>query len=324
MQQRKTPIIAKLSVALLATISWSAVALAQSAASGTPAPDTAAAAEKTATDAAAARATGLGLEDIIVTAERRAESIQTVPIAITAFTADQMSAKGITSTLALIQYVPNLFGSNNTGLGSANTYYLRGLGNTETIPTFDPPVGTYVDDVYISRQNANNFSFFDLERVEVLRGPQGTLFGRNTTAGAIAVILKKPADTLGGYAEFGYGRYDKWMGRASIDIPLGENFGVKLSGYYQNDDGYVYNSLTDEHLNDNDAAGIRGALRLGVGDHIAWNAAISYMQNKGENLVNFKCDPANPTNCNGRYSTTGLRTDWPAGGTYNPYAPATV
>jgi iron complex outermembrane receptor protein len=74
-----------------------------------------------------------------------------------------------------------LLGFNNTGLGTANGYYLRGIGNTESIATFDPPVGTYVDDVFLSRQNANNLGLFDVERIEVLRGPQGTLFGRNTT-----------------------------------------------------------------------------------------------------------------------------------------------
>lgn len=274
-------------------------------------------------NATATAETNVGLQDIIVTAERRPEALQTVPIAITAFDANQLRAKGITSTLQLIQYVPNMFGSNNTGLGSANAYYIRGLGNTETIPTFDPPVGTYVDDVYISRQNANNFNFFDLERIEVLRGPQGTLFGRNTTAGAVAVILAKPGDRLGGYAELGYGSYNRWMGRASVDIPFSENFAIKISGYYQNDNGYVYDSITKEHLNDSDMSGIRGAVRLDVGDHIKWNAALSYMYNAGENLLNFKCDPANPSNCNGRFSTTGLLQNWPSG-LYNPYAPATV
>jgi iron complex outermembrane recepter protein len=123
-----------------------------------------------------------GLEDIVVTAQRRAESAQDVPIAITAFNAETLQTRGINTALDVTQFVPNLVGLNNTGLGTANAYYLRGVGNTESIATFDPPIGTYIDDVYISRQNANNFSFFDVERVEVLRGPQGTLFGRNTTA----------------------------------------------------------------------------------------------------------------------------------------------
>lgn len=89
----------------------------------------------------------IGLEEIIITAERRAASLQDVPVAVTALTASEMRARQIDEPLDIIDYVPNLFGANNTGLGSANTYYLRGLGNTESIATFDPPVGTYVDEV---------------------------------------------------------------------------------------------------------------------------------------------------------------------------------
>ena len=184
------------------------------------------------------------LPDIVVTAQRRSESVQDVPIAVSAFSADLLSQRGIATPLQLIQYVPNLFGSNNTGLGSANAYYIRGLGNTETIASFDPPVGTYIDDIYMSRQNGNNFAFFDLDRIEVLRGPQGTLFGRNTTGGAVQLKL---TDTL------------------------------------------------------------------------TWNLSGTYMRNDGENLINFECDPANTSNCSGRFATTGLRTKL-ANGATSPFA----
>ncbi|MEP2180513.1 MAG: Plug domain-containing protein, partial [Marinomonas sp.] len=142
-----------------------------------------------------------GLNQIIVTAQRREESVQDVPIAISAFNSEELEARGIGSALEVAQFVPNLVGLNNTGLGTANSYYLRGIGNTESIATFDPPIGTYVDDIYLSRQNANNLSFFDVDRVEVLRGPQGTLFGRNTTGGAVNVHLSEPGDEVAGYAE---------------------------------------------------------------------------------------------------------------------------
>ncbi len=268
-------------------------------------------------DAAAAVAPddGSQLADIVVTAQRRSESVQTVPIAVSAFSADLLSARGISTPLQLIQYVPNLFGSNNTGLGSANAYYIRGLGNTETIATFDPPVGTYVDDIYMSRQNGNNFAFFDIDRIEVLRGPQGTLFGRNTTGGAVNVILKKPSDKLGGFLEAAYGAYDKRLIRGSIDLPLSSFIQVKLSGYYQNDDGYVRNTTTGEKLNDSDLAGIRGAVQFKFSDNLTWNVAASYMRNDGENLINYSCDPRNPANCDGRFATTGLVKSYPAGTT---------
>lgn len=252
-----------------------------------------------------------GLAEIVVTAQRRAESVQDVPIAVSAFSAAELEGRNITETLDLVQYVPNLVGQNNTGLGSANVYYLRGLGNTESIATFDPPVGTYVDEIYLSRQNANNFSFFDVERVEVLRGPQGTLFGRNTTGGAVNVILKKPGDEIAGYIEGGYGRYDRKLLRGSIDIPYSEGIQVKLSGYYSDSDGSVKNVITGEKLNEDDASGLRGALRLNITNNLTWDISVARMVSEQANILNFECNPANPDDCNGRFATTGLRKNFP-------------
>ena len=259
------------------------------------------------------------IPDIVVTAQRRRESQQSVPIAISAFSADTLSQRGIATPLQLINYVPNMFGSNNTGLGSANAYYIRGLGNTETIATFDPPVGTYVDDIYMSRQNGNNFAFFDIDRIEVLRGPQGTLFGRNTTGGAINVVLKRPAETIGGYMEVAYGAYDKKLVRGSIDLPANAFVQAKISGYFQDDDGYVHNTTTGERLNDSDMAGLRGAVQVKWTDTLTWNVSAAYMRNDGENIANFDCDPRNPGNCAGRFATTGLRSKL-APGAASPYA----
>ena len=249
-----------------------------------------------------------GIADIVVTAQRRQESAQDVPIAITAFNAATIEARGISSALDVTQYVPNLVGLNNTGLGTANAYYLRGVGNTESIATFDPPIGTYIDDIYVSRQNANNFSFFDVERVEVLRGPQGTLFGRNTTGGAISVVMKEPGDKLGGFAEVGYGSYQRKLLRASVDIPVGAKFGVKVSGYWQDDDGYAKNTVTNERTNENDGWGMRLGIKGELSDTITWNASYTHTFADSANVLNFDCDPVNPANCNGRFVSTGLKT----------------
>ncbi len=250
---------------------------------------------------------GSGIADIVVTAQRRQESAQNVPIAITAFNAATIEARGISSALDVTQYVPNLVGLNNTGLGTANAYYLRGVGNTESIATFDPPIGTYIDDIYISRQNANNFSFFDVERVEVLRGPQGTLFGRNTTGGAISVVMKEPGDKLGGYAEAGYGSYQRKLLRGSVDLPLGPKFGVKVSGFWQDDNGYVQNTTTGERTNENDGWGLRLGVKAELSDKLSWNGSYTHTYADSVNILNFDCDPANPANCSGRFVTTGLR-----------------
>ncbi len=253
------------------------------------------------------------LEDVVVTAQRRAESVQDVPIAISAFSPAELERRNISQALDVIQYVPNLMGSNNTGLGTANAYYLRGLGNTESIATFDPPVGTYIDDIYISRQNGNNFSFFDVERVEVLRGPQGTLFGRNTTGGAVSVYIKKPGDSFGGFGELSYGRFDRVGVRGSVDVPFSDGFKSKISGYFNDDQGYVKNVTTGERLNDLRNYGIRGAFQARASESLVWNASVMFTRDQTSNLLNFDCNPANRSDCKGRFVTTGLRKNFAPG-----------
>lgn len=247
----------------------------------------------------------LGLEEIIVTAQRRAESVQDIPVAVSAFGAADLDVRNIRNAIDLVGYIPNLFGSNNTGVSTANAYYLRGLGNSESIATFDPPVGTYVDDIYISRQNANNFSFFDMDRIEVLRGPQGTLFGRNTTGGAVNLILAEPDDELGGFAEASYGRFDRVTFRASIDAPIMEGLSAKLSGYYIDDAGYSFNYITNERVNDETSYGVRGAVKWTPNDLINWNVSASYINSAGTNVVNT------PTDGDGisRQSASGVDVD---------------
>ncbi|HVN41739.1 MAG TPA: TonB-dependent receptor [Steroidobacteraceae bacterium] len=260
-----------------------------------------------ATLAAPAAAPSGGLEEVTVTAQRREEQIQQVPIAVTALTDTQLARLNITQTLDVMQLVPNSFASNNTGLGTANVYSIRGLNNTESIATFDPPVGTYVDDVFVARQNANNFNFFDVDRVEVLRGPQGTLFGRNTTGGAINVIMKKPQADFGGYGEIGFGAYGERMVRASADLPVNDKFLTKISGYYEADNGYVYDPATKQELNANDNKGVRGAVRWLPTSNLTWDLSADYIDDSSMNILNNEV-----TGKSGRYSYTGMRTDTPA------------
>ncbi|WP_439469865.1 TonB-dependent receptor [Blastomonas fulva] len=242
------------------------------------------------------------LGEIVVTAQRRQQSLQDVPIAVSAFSGEDLAAKQIRTTIDIPRLVPNMVGATNVGIGSANTYFIRGLGNTESIATFDPPVGTYVDDIYVSRQNANNFAFFDVDRIEVLRGPQGTLFGRNTTGGAINVILKKPADTLGGYVEAGYGAFDRWVGRASVDIPINEKILSKFSVFGSRSDGYVRNLTTGERNNGAEGYGVRGALRFLPTDNITWDVSADFIRDDSVNLPS--------TLIGGKlFSNTGLNTN---------------
>lgn len=264
-----------------------------------------------------------GLEEVVVTAQRRVERAQDVPIPISVFSAEQLASKGVSNTLDIAQFVPNVIAMNNTGLGSANAFYMRGLGNTETIPTFDPPVGVYVDDIYLSRQNANNLSMFDVERVEVLRGPQGTLFGRNTTGGAISVVMSQPEyGQFDGSVEIGYGENDKKLARANFDIPIGQSFAMSLGAYWQEDDGYVKNTTTGDTLNDDDGWGARIGLRTEIGSRASWRGSYARIESDGENVVNFECDPRNPTVCSDRYVTTGYREGGSA--PTSPFAPLVI
>jgi len=239
-------------------------------------------------DPQGSEASGSLLDEIVVTAQRREERVQDVPIAISAFSADQLEQLNVTETLDMVKLIPNLLGFNNTGLGTANGYYLRGIGNTESIATFDPPVGTYVDDVFLSRQNANNLGLFDVERIEVLRGPQGTLFGRNTTGGAMNVILRAPGEEMGGYVEAGFGEYNQRSFRGTIDLPVSDTVLTKLSVYSIKDDGYVSNPITGEdNINAADTMGVRGSMRVLVSDEVTWDLAAQYSKDEGLNILNF-------------------------------------
>lgn len=246
------------------------------------------------------------LEEIMVTAERRSASVQDVPIAVSAYSEATIAKLQINETLDLVNVVPNLFGGNNTGLGTANMYYLRGQGNDESIATFDPPVGTYVDDVYVTRQNANNFSFYDVERIEVLRGPQGTLFGRNTTGGAINIILKKPGEEQGGYIEAGFGRFDGFLIRGSVDVPMTDKFLTKFSAYSDTSDGWLDNSVDGRTYNGKNNFGFRGAFQYLPNDDVTWDFSIDYSQGDEASVLGQLVG-------DDRVSTSVLTTGLPAG-----------
>lgn len=257
------------------------------------------------------------LPTVTTTAQRREENLQDVPIAVSAFSAEALQKKQINEPIDLIEHVPNLYGGNNTGLGSANMYYIRGLGNTETIATFDPPVGTYVDEVYIARQNANNTAFFDVEQIEVLRGPQGTLFGRNTTGGAVSIRMRKPSDTFGGYVEGEIGNYERYGLRGSLDLPVADTVLTKLSAFWLEEDGYVDAVATGETLNGQEAWGLRGDVRFLLSDTVTWDISADVTEDESANVLNYD-ENASPLGAlvpggktddgQNRISNTGLST----------------
>ena len=178
------------------------------------------------------------LEEVIVTATKREESIYEVPIAITAFTQDGIERQGITDLTDIGKFVPNL---NVTGFSAGHTSsvnpFIRGIGLQDHLITTDPGVGVYVDGVYLGRQVGQNWSLANIERVEVLRGPQGTLYGRNSIGGAINIITRQPGDEQGGRLKLYGGTRGRLYGDAYYNAKLGEQFAASATGSWTQRDG---------------------------------------------------------------------------------------
>ena len=203
------------------------------------------------------------LESVTVTAQRVEESLQQVPIAITAISSRDVEIKGIQNLQQMAYEVPNLYLDKNTGTSSGSRAALRGIGEDESFFTSDTPVGIYVDDIYIPRQTGAMFDLYELERLEVLRGPQGTLYGRNTTAGAIRFLSKQP--TVGQTRvnlEGTFGQFARTDGRGSLNVPIGEKTAFQFAGMIRKHDGYDLNKINGAKVNDQDVWGIRTSLRL--------------------------------------------------------------
>ena len=177
-------------------------------------------------------------EEVIVTATKREQSIYEVPVAITAFTEETMERQGITDLTDVGKFVPNL---NVTGFSAGHTSstsaFIRGIGLQDHLITTDPGVGVYVDGVYLGRQVGQNWSLANIERVEVLRGPQGTLYGRNSIGGAINIITRKPGDERGGRVKVYAGTRGRMYGDVYFDAPLTDSFAFSITGSYNKRDG---------------------------------------------------------------------------------------
>jgi len=182
------------------------------------------------------------MEDIVVTARKREERLQDTPMAISAFSGDSLDARGITNVSRIGEIVPNLTYQNNPGSSGATsvaTVYIRGVGQRDFLGTLDNGVGFYIDDVYIARTIGTTVDLLDVDRVEVLRGPQGTLFGRNNVGGAIKLHTKDPAAEFGGNVEAKYGTDNLMQLRGTLNMPLAETLRTNISAMYTARDGYV-------------------------------------------------------------------------------------
>ncbi len=197
---------------------------------------------------------------IIVTAQKREENIQDVPIAITAFDEEQLQKQNAITFEEVARNVPGVQFENDVDIRTSRIR-VRGISGGGGTAGTDTSVGVYVDEVYLGQAAAANTDIFDLERVEFLRGPQGTLFGRNTLAGVINMSSKRPTDTLSGFAQAEYGNFDHTRLKARISGPIVEDvLAVSVSGLYFNRDGFLQNETLGLDVNDQNSWGARAGL----------------------------------------------------------------
>lgn len=225
---------------------------------------------------------GLGLEEVIVTAQKRAENLQAVPLALTALSGETLERQHINNFHDLHTRVPS-FVYDQYSPGQSR-YYIRGIGNNLLSGAVDEDVGVFVDGVYLSRPAMADTEFPDLERVEILRGPQGTLFGRNVVGGAISFNTRKPSDTFLMRGEATYGNYDEISAKGYISGPLSEKVSASLAATSRQHEGYAFNTTTNNDVADAKFASGRGALRLTPSDtlDIQINADISRRRQSGQ------------------------------------------
>ncbi|MEA3066456.1 MAG: iron complex outerrane recepter protein, partial [Sphingomonadales bacterium] len=199
--------------------------------------------------------------DIIVTAQRRAESLQSVPIAVSAFTGEALERQQIENASDLQQSLPNVTYTKTNFTSSSFT--IRGIGDLCTGFSCDSATGIHVNDMPLTSTRLFETEYFDLERVEVLRGPQGTLFGRNATSGVVNFITARPdLNAIHASASGEYGNFNSMKLTGMINVPVGDVVGIRLAGYWLNRDGYIRNTFDNSRIDDRDLYALRGTIRI--------------------------------------------------------------
>ena len=193
-----------------------------------------------AADAGPATEPSTQVQEVVVTAQYREERLQDIPIAITAITAQQIEQQGAQRLSDVLTTAPSVaFRQQSAAFGNSVTAFIRGFGQADFDPAFEPGVGLYVDDVYYPRLTGANFDLMDVERIEVLRGPQGTLEGRNSEGGAIRFVSKKPTGDGDGYLTATYGTRNLLQLRGAADFKITDTLFARIAGTFANQDGYV-------------------------------------------------------------------------------------
>ena len=233
-----------------------------------------------------------GLEEIIVTAQRQAQRLQDVPIAVSAFSPEALDKQQIRNTLDLQLSLPNItFTKTNF---TSSSFTIRGIGDLCVGVTCDQATAIHLNDSPLFATRLFEGEFYDLAQVQVLRGPQGTLFGRNATSGVVDLITAKPdLSGIGASGDAEYGNYDSVRVRGMVNLPLGDTLGVRLAGFYLNRDGYTKNLFDNSRIDNRDMYSVRGSLRFepGTGTTIDLMAQYFHERDNRMRIQKQVCQP---------------------------------
>lgn len=242
------------------------------------------------------------IEEIVVTAQKREENLQDTPIAITAFSGQNLEARMISDISKLADFTPNVIFDTTapiSGVSSGAVVFIRGIGQLDFSLTTDPGVGTYIDGVYSSRSVGGVLDVSEIERIEILRGSQGTLFGRNTIGGAISITTRRPAEEFGGAIEATLGEFDRVDVKASVDLPVTDQFLTKFAFSSKNRDGFVERISVGDELGDEERHSARASFLFLPSDSIDIYATIDYAKINEQSaasvlvgITEFPGDPA--------------------------------
>jgi outer membrane receptor protein involved in Fe transport len=223
----------------------------------------------------------LGQGDIIVTATKRAQALSDVPIAVSAVTAESLRNSGASDIRQLNQLSPSLLVSSTSSETSGGVARIRGIGTVGDNAGLESSVAVFIDGVYRSRTGSGLTELGELERIEVLRGPQGTLFGRNASAGLINVVTAKPRFELGGNAELSYGNYDYWRLAGGVTGGLVDGLlAARIDGVYTKRDGFITDVISGDDVNDRDRWLLRGQLLFTPNDDLEIRLIGDYAQRR--------------------------------------------
>ena len=229
------------------------------------------------------------LEEIVVTAQRREQTLQDVPLSVQAFSGDTLALAGVDSTLELPRLVPNLNIARASQTANVRLS-IRGVGAAGN-SAIDPSIGTFVDDVYVPRPGALFGAFNDMASVEVLRGPQGTLFGRNSTVGGILFRTSTPVDAYGASAELRLGNYGQKKAAGMINLPAADRLAFRLSGLYDSHDGYAWNRFDRSAYVESASKAARFGVKWAITDSLTWTVKADWSEIQGDGMLEAEILP---------------------------------